>query len=156
MKILVALLIVGRLYSVTPPVEASPAPITDGKFAQEPGGDVYAHADLAGQALYQSIVGDYVIGYWKFPNGKISSSVYIVENKVIAIGMSTSDFRNEGDWLIRPWNEGPWYSLSTIWLLYHSDGGLTLSTCYPDYLPTTGRLYLQLDLIGSKLPKEKQ
>ena len=156
MKILILLFIVGNFFSVTPPAEASPAPMVDGVFAQEPGGDVYAHADLAGQALYKSEIGDYVVGYWQEPTGEITSEVYLVSNKVTAIGKDTKDFLTEGDWLIRPWNDGPWYRLSTIWKLYHSPDGLTLSTCYPDYLPTTGRLYLQLDLIGTKLPKKKQ
>jgi len=156
MKTLILLFIVGNFFSVTPPAEASPAPMVDGVFAQEPGGDVYAHSNLAGQALYKSEIGDYVVGYWLAPTGEITSEVYLVKNKVIAIGKDTHDYREAGDWLIRPWNEGPWYRLSTIWLLYHTEGGLTLSTCYPDYLPTTGRLYLQLDLIGDTMPKEKQ
>lgn len=156
MQILIALIILGKLYTVTPPAIESPAPMVNGEFAQEMGGNVYAHADLAGSVLYTSQVGDYVVGFWEDSNGNLSQRTYLVSNKVIGIGMSTKDFLRAGDWLIRPWNEGEWYRLSTLWKKYHSEGGLTLMTCYPDYLPTTGRIYLQLDNIGNGMPKENQ
>ena len=143
MKLLIYLLVFGKLLTVTAPQSVA-APEHVGVLAQMQSVQttiVYAHSNLSGTLFYDLKDGDTITAIYSDGSAQ--------EFEVVELGAyaarSTKIAQGEGDFDLRV--NSAWMLISDVMAMYSAPGGITLFTCYSankGFDVVTGRLFVEL------------
>ena len=143
MKLLVYLILAGKLLTVTAP-QSIAAPDEIGALAQmnsDQSTFVYAHSDLSGTLFYDLQADDTVTAIYNDGSTQLFEvrevNAYAAKSNIIA--------RSGGDFDLRVGSQ--WIPITGVMAMMSTPGGITLITCYAGdrgFGIVTGRLFVEL------------